>query len=94
MWYSFCRIANYVFNFALHTSGGSDLGQNMCQYYLIVYALKEYALKENYMHSALSFLHTGIYIPPVHYMCGTSTLKLDWHVHCQYNIQVETIDII
>jgi hypothetical protein len=89
IWYSFCRIANYVFNLALHTSRGSDLGQNMCQHYLIVYALKE-----SYMHSALSFLHTGRYTPHVHYMCGTGTLKLEWHVHCRYNVQVETIDII
>jgi hypothetical protein len=78
-----------VFNLALHTSRGLDLGQNMCQHYLIVYALKE-----NYMHSALSFWHTRIYTPHVHYMCGTGTLTLDWHFNCQYNVQVETIDII
>jgi hypothetical protein len=41
IWYSFCRIANNVFNIALRTSGGSDLGQNVCRQYLIVYALKE-----------------------------------------------------
>jgi hypothetical protein len=46
----------------------------------------------NYMHSALPFFHTGIYTPRLHCMYGT--LKLNWHVHCQYNVQVETIDII
>jgi hypothetical protein len=42
------------------------------------------------MYSELTFLHTGIYTPHLHCMYGT--LTLNWL--CQYNVQVETIDII
>jgi hypothetical protein len=85
--YSFCMMANYVFNLALHTSRVSDLGQNMCHHYLIVYAVEEITCT---LHC--HFFYDGIYTPHVHCMCGT--LALDWHVHCQYNVQIETIDII
>jgi len=51
-----------------------------------------------FMHSrklhalCTAIFHTGIYTPRVHCMYGT--LELNWHVNCQFNVQLETIDII
>jgi hypothetical protein len=84
-WYSFGRIAKYVFNLALHTSLGSDLGQNMCHHYLIVYALKKITCT---LHC--HFAYRSIYTTrALHVWYPEIKLAL----YCQYNVQVETVDI-
>jgi hypothetical protein len=57
IWYYFCRIANYMFNIALHTYRGSDLGQSMCHRYVIDYSLKEITCTLHYHFCIQEYIH-------------------------------------